>query len=290
MSKEKLKTQKNPSKKEKTSVVKTILTVIVNVLLYLFIAVCIFGIIVSITSKKDDDGATTIFGVQMRSVISPSMEKCDLTDVSSFEIKDIPTKSLVFIKVLPETEEEKEVFYSSLKVGDVLTFKYTYVTQETITHRITSITKKDTGGYIIELEGDNKNTEDGILTQVIDTSDVVSPNYVIGKVTGTSYTLGLFVYAIKTPVGIICIVILPSLIIVVLEIIRIVNLLSADKKKKLKAQSEELEKLREKLKELESAKLEEKPAHTENSVQSEENTENSENSVQSDEEPEGTEN
>ncbi len=247
--------KKNNSVKEKSSVVKKMLSVFLNALVYLFIAICLFGVIVSIASKKDEDGTATIFGVQMRSVISPSMEKCDQTDVSGFEIKDIKTKSVVFIKVVPESENEKNEFYASLKVGDVLTFKYTYVTQETITHRITSITKKDGGGYIIELEGDNKNTEDGVLTQVIDTSDVISPNYVIGKVTATSYLLGLFIYALKSPIGLICLIILPSIIIMILEIVKIVNVLGAEKKKKLQNAEQELKLLREKLKQLEGGEV-----------------------------------
>ena len=49
-----------------------------------------------------------------------------------------------------------------------------------------------------------------------------------------------------------CIIILPSLIIIVLEIIRIVNVLTAEKKKKLESDREELELLRQKLKALES--------------------------------------
>ena len=231
---------------------KFIYTLTVNTLLYSFIALCLFGIIVSVMAKKDADGTATLFGVQMRIVISPSMEKCEQTDVSNFEIKDIPIKSVVFIKVVPETEEEKEVFYSSLKKGDVLTFKYTYVTQETITHRIVDIQKKDTGGYVIQLQGDNKNTEDGILTQVIDTSNEFSTNYVIGKVESTSLLLGLFIYALKSPIGLICIVILPSIAIAVIELIKIGNLLTALKRAQLKKEKEELEFLREKLKQIEN--------------------------------------
>ena len=236
-------------KKKKT--LKTILNVMINVILYAFIILCIFGIVVSIVSKKDSDGTATIFGVQMRLVVSPSMEKCDQTDVSGFEIKDIKTKSVVFIKVVPESEKEKNEFYASLKVGDVLTFKYTYVTQETITHRIVDIEENGIGGYIIKLEGDNKNTEDGVLTQEINTSDEISSNYVIGKVTATSYLLGLFIYALKSPIGLICLIILPSIIIMILEIVKIVNVLGAEKKKKLQNAEQELKLLREKLKQLE---------------------------------------
>lgn len=234
---------------------KKVLNIVSNVVLYMFIIVCILGVIITIMSKKDEDGTATMFGIQMRSVISPSMEECELTDVSKFEIKSIRTKAIVFISVVPEDETAKNEFYKSLKKGDVLTFKYTYITQEVITHRIIDIKENGVGGYIIQLAGDNKNVEDGVLIQTIDTSDEISPNYVIGKVVGQSYAFGLFIWALSTPVGLICIVILPSLIIVIIEVVRIVNIVMADKKKKLAKEREELEELREKLKLLENGAM-----------------------------------
>ena len=235
---------------------KTIAKICANVLLYVFIALCLFGVIVTITAKKDPDGTATIFGKQLRFVQSSSMEKCDLTDVSDFKIKDIPVKSLIFIDVVPEDANKAEDWYADLKVGDVLTFKYVYVTQETITHRITSIEKKPTGGYIIELEGDNKNADASTLKQTIDTSLTDSPNYVIGKVTGKSYLLGLLVYALKTPAGLICIVILPATVILILELLHIIRIVNADKDKAIKNKQQlEIEELKRKLKELEEEKL-----------------------------------
>ena len=226
-----------------------------NVLLYLFIAICLLGVVLVITAKKDDDGTATIFGKQLRFVLSPSMEKCDATDVSSFEIKDIPTKSVVFIDTVPEDQTKAAAWYADLKVGDVLTFKYVYVRQETITHRITSIQAKETGGYIIQLQGDNKGDDVGVLTQEIDTSQKNSPNYVIGKVTGKSYLLGLFVHALKSPVGIVCMIILPAMAIIIFEIIKIINVFGAERKKKeneeKQTQQNELDELRRRLAERE---------------------------------------
>ena len=85
---------------------KKVWSIVSNVLLYLFIAICLIGVILTITAKKDEDGTATIFGMQMRLVISPSMEKCDATDVSDFEIKDIPVNSMVFIEVVPTDPTE----------------------------------------------------------------------------------------------------------------------------------------------------------------------------------------
>lgn len=248
---------------EKTQVIKKVGKIAANTLLYIFIAVCLFSVILTISSKKHADGTATIFGKQMRSVLSPSMEKCEATDVSDYEIKDIPTGSMVFIEVVPEDPEEAAQWYAHLKIGDVLTFKYVYVKQETITHRITGIRQNPDGGYTIRLEGDNKNSDSDTLTQTINTSEKNSPNYVIGKVTGQSYLLGLFVKTMKSPAGLICIVIIPSLIIVILEILKIIKLLGADNRKKEQEEKErtanELDELRRRLAEYEAGKPTETP-------------------------------
>ena len=243
---------------KKSSLAKTVVNIAANVLLYMFVAICVLGVVLTVVSKRGDDGTATIFGLQMRYVKSPSMEKCDLTDVSEYQIKDIPMNAMVFIETVPEDEAKAAEWYASLKMGDVLTFKYVYVRQETITHRIVNIEEKITGGYIITLEGDNKNAETDLMQQTIDTSLTDSPNYIIGKVTGQSYVLGLLVYAFKTPVGIVCLIIIPCLIIIAFEVIRLVKVFGKDKKEKLQAekkkQDDEIEELKRQLAELQNKK------------------------------------
>ncbi len=245
--------------------VKKTVNVILSVLTYLFFFICITSLILSVLAKKSPDGAVSVFGKQMRVVLSDSMAKCDQTDVSDFEIKDIPVKSMVFIDLMPEDEKEKNEWLKDLEENDVLTFRYVYVQQETITHRIKSITENENGGFTIVLEGDNKSSDSNILTQTIDTSEENSPNYVIGKVTGQSYFLGLLVTAVKSPVGIICIIILPALIVAILEIIKLVGAVNSKKKEKAHAEEqkkdEELDELRRKIKLLE----EERSASVDNS-------------------------
>lgn len=221
--------------------IKKIVTIVGNVLLYAALALCLFVLIISIASKKDVDGAATVFGRQLRLIRSDSMAASEFTDVSEYEIGSLPVKTLIVIETVPQTQAEAEQWYASLEVGDVLTFRYVYASQETITHRITSITPKDTGGYVIELKGDNATSATAAGTQTIDTSQTESPNYVIGKVTGDSYALGLLVYALKSPVGVVCIVILPSLIIIALEVVRIVSVVNEEKRKKAQAEAEKKE-------------------------------------------------
>ena len=191
----------------------------------------------------------------MRVVTSDSMAECELTNVSDYEIKDIPLGSMVFIQLVPEDKAEADEWYRSLKVGDVLTFKYVYSTQVTITHRIVSIDEKETGGFLIELAGDNKNSENSQLYQVIDTSLAGSTNYVIGKVTGQSLAFGSVVSALKEPLVIVFVIIVPCVAIVLYEIIKLVRVFGSERKKQEQAEREkkdkELEELRSKIAELE---------------------------------------
>lgn len=217
------------------SLLYKIIKIASNVLLYCFIALCAVLVITSFAMKQNTDDALTVFGYQARIIQSDSMEKSEFTDVSKYKIKSIPVKSLVFIQTVPEDEQEAEEWFADLEVGDVLTFRYVYNGQITITHRIIEIEEKSTGGRILTLEGDNKNASTNLMQQTLDTSkhfDLTNYNYTIGKVTGQSFLLGLLVYAMNTPVGMFCIVVVPCIIIIIMEILRIVNVFSEDKRKK----------------------------------------------------------
>ena len=226
-----------------------------NVILYVFLAVCVLSVFLTVFSKKDD-GATEVGGYQLRIVASDSMAACELTDVSAFEIKDIPVRTMVFVEVMPDDPAEADEWYRALKVGDVLTFRYVYATQVTITHRVTSVTPVD-GGYVIELAGDNKTSDSNQLYQTIDTSIPNNVNYVLGEVVGQSYVLGVIVSFLMEPVGTVALIILPCLVILILEVIKVVKMLTSDKKQKAREEAQqkddELEELRRKLAALEQA-------------------------------------
>lgn len=240
----------------KKRIAKRIAVITANVLLYSFLIVCFISVTLTLAAKKDEDGTSTIFGMQMRYVLTESMEACDATDVSDYDIKDIPQKAMIFVKVVPRDPADALEWYSDLEVGDVLTFKYVIVRQETITHRITAIDEKEDGtGYIITLRGDNVGEDGTASTQVIDTSKSESLNYVIGKVVGQSYFLGLLVHLLKEPAGMVLIIILPALLILFFEVIKIIRLFAREKKQKddktIADQQSELEELKRRLAELE---------------------------------------
>ena len=234
-----------------------------DVLFCLIIAFALFVLIISVSAKRDADGTANVFGYQLRFVRSGSMEKCDQTDVSGYKIKSIPVKSCVFIKKAPAPEDQQALneWCSALSVGDVLTFQYSKygaanIQDKVITHRIVKIEPKE-GGYIITLEGDNKNDTGSVGQQVIDTTKADGLDYIIGKVEGQSYFLGLCVYALKSPVGLIFIIIVPCMIIIAYEVIKIITVLNKDKKDRQQqektAKEDEIALLRKQLEELQKS-------------------------------------
>ncbi len=183
-------------------------------MLYTFFLICIIAVVFAVAFKRSSDGCVTLFDRQIRIVTTNSMEYCADTDVSEYEIGSIPAKSMVYIEVVPKEQEKREEWYASLRKGDVLTFRYDYGKEKVITHRIVEITE-DEQGYEIQLAGDNEASNADSLTQTIHTAD----GKIIGKVTWSNRTVGVLLTAVKSPVGIICIIILPSFLLLIYEVL-----------------------------------------------------------------------
>ncbi len=234
--------------------IKGIIRVVFNVLIYLFLIICLSMIIFLLAVKNNADSCVEVFNYQARIVVSQSMENCEKTDVSEFEIKSIPIYSLIIIENIPEDKAKADEWCKNLKVGDVLTFKYVYVKQETITHRITKISEKQSGGYKIELMGDNKIDDALTMSQIIDTSIPDSPNYLIGKVIWQSPFLGKVVSDMQKPTTLICMVTLLCGGVIVYEVIRIVSAFyqkkSREEKVKLDEREREFELMKQELEQL----------------------------------------
>lgn len=239
---------KNPKAKKAISIIG-------NVLLYLFIALCVLMVISTIITKKKGEDAVTVFGYQMRVVMSNSMEESDKTDVSDFKIKSIDVRSMVFIKTVPKDSQKSEEFYNKITEGDVLTFQYSEYANDpnnevVVTHRVVEKTQIE-GGYIIKLAGDNYQGE-RIIEEINTTEN--GPDYIIGKVVGQSKVLGLIAYSLKQWYGLVFIVILPCLIMIVYQVISLSGYYSNEKNKKSleeqKRQKETIDSQKEELEEL----------------------------------------
>lgn len=223
---------------------KRVLEIIFNAVLYTFLIVCVVSVLLTVLSKKDRDGAADVFGYQFRLVETNSMGASGNTNVSKFDIKSIPQGSLVIIEIVPENEKDAQKWYDSLREGDVLTFKYNnYDGQKIITHRIDEKNPLDNGSYELILKGDNVNG--GTQTVYTDGRDVY--NYVIGKVTFSSYALGVVMSFLSGPISLIAII-LVCFVIIIIEMVRIINALNADRRQRILAEGskkdEEINKLR----------------------------------------------
>ena len=241
----------------KLGITKKAFSIISEIIVYIFVAICLFSVIVSIFSKKDPDGTARILDRQLRFVETESMEFSEYNDVSGYDIGSIRKDSLIVISTVPEEESEADAWYDALEVGDVLTFKYMMgASQVTITHRLIDKDPVSSGGYLLTLKGDNESSEGGAMLQTIYSKDTASLNYVIGKVSLVSYPLGLLITALKSPIGLVFIIIIPCALIIILELIRIMRLFGKEKQKKIDEENEqkdnEIELLKQKLAALEA--------------------------------------
>lgn len=232
---------------------KKIISIVLDVLLYTFLALAIVVVALTIMSKvaqKDDpNGAPNLFGYEMRYVETGSMEP------------EYPVNTMVFIERAPENYEDSIKWFENVKVGDVLTFKYREAGQQiVITHRVISKeynaekytdgihADEEKGGYVITLVGDNDGGDGEKMEQTIYTyahyNEMAEPEdqlrgQVIGKVVGQNLVLGTIVTTLKQPLGMVLIIIVPCLIVIIIEVIRIVKVLNSEKNEKAKKKQEE---------------------------------------------------
>ena len=86
----------------------------------------------------------------------------------------------------------------------------------------------------------------------------VDTNYVIGEVVGQSYLFGLIMSFLMQPIGIVFIIIMPCLVIMIMEFVKIGKVVTADKRQKeleeKQKKDDELDELRRRLAELEKQK------------------------------------
>lgn len=163
-----------------------------SIVLMICIAVfCAGGYLYSLNGNSLDFGNT-----DTRVVVSGSM---DGEPRSEYDIETIPVGSMVFIHEVPDGPYAYD-FYSSLRIGDVVTFHYKNpVTRENmvVTHRIIDIS---------DSSGDIKFTMagDAIRDDPTNTSKQVvyaSSGDMIGKVVGVSPVLGDITVFISSATG-----------------------------------------------------------------------------------------
>lgn len=163
------------------------------------------------------NGGTLDFSdTEARVVVSGSM---DGEPRSGCDIATIPTGSLVLIRPVED--------WSSLEVGDVLTFDYIHPASHeamVVTHRIVDISESG-GAYTYTLMGDSiadDPTNGSVQVVASDSGDIH------GEVVGVSHWLGVLVRFLSTWTGRMCLVLAPCIIFIVSEVRSIVRTLRGD--------------------------------------------------------------
>lgn len=169
---------------------------------------------------------------EVKVVVSGSM---DGEPREEYPIKTIPIKSLVIIHDVPSDESGKKDFYSSLNVGDVLTFHYVNPAsgeKMVVTHRIVEIqTTTDASGnthYTYTMKGDSVDddpTNSSTQTITSDSGDI------IGEVVGVSVVLGNIVVFLSSWFGKFVVIVGLCAIIIVSQLHSLYHTLKSEKQK-----------------------------------------------------------
>lgn len=116
---------------------------------------------------------------------------------------------------------------SSIRVGDIITFVSEDALSygKTITHRVVGLDQDANGRYRYRTKGDNNNVAD---------SWIVPERNVIGKVVFRIPQLGYIQQFLSTAYGWVIAIVLPCLIIVVYDIVKLAYALITSSKKKVK--------------------------------------------------------
>ena len=179
------------------------------------------------------NGDSFDFGdTEVKVVISSSM---DGEPREEYPIKTVPVKSLVVIHDVPSGESERESFYSSLNIGDILTFYYNNpVSGErmVVTHRIIDIqTTTDASGnahYTFTLKGDSIDDDPtNTSTQTVTSNS----GDVIGKVVGVSLVLGEIVVFLSSWLGKFVVIVGLCAVIIVSQLHSLYHTLKSGKQK-----------------------------------------------------------
>ncbi|MGN1095845.1 MAG: signal peptidase I [Eubacteriales bacterium] len=188
----------------KSKSIKKTLSIVGNVLLWLFVAFAVFMTVLVFSSQSNKESIPNIMGKSLITIQSDSMKP------------EFKKGDLIIDKIL--TNDEKK----ELKVGDIITY---YVDlngdgeKELNTHRIVDV--YEDGGYVYYVtKGDNKETN-----PVNDKDPVMHP-YVLAKYTGTKIGgVGKIISFLQTSVGFMVVIVIPLVIFFLFELYNFISII-----------------------------------------------------------------
>lgn len=184
--------------------VKKALQITGNVLLWIFVVFAVFVTVLVFSAQGNKDGLSNIMGKSLVTIQSDSMKPV------------FKTGDLIIDQILTNSEKLE------LKPDDIITY---YVDlngdgiSELNTHRIVDVYEKDGYTYYVT-KGDNNETN-----PVNDAEPVMHP-YVLAKYTGVKLGgIGTVINFLQTPVGFLCVIVLPLVVFFLFELYNFIALI-----------------------------------------------------------------
>ncbi len=224
--------------------IKKITGIVVNVLLWLFVAFSVVITIIAVSASANKKNVPTLGGRCYLSVQSDSMNASKPEWVSADKPSGFKTGDLLIGKYI----SDDQAAIAALEIGDVITFEYdmnhdgVYSQGEYNTHRIVEIiTKEDGSVNFYKTQGDNEAFSHG-ATEEVYASRIIAV-YTGDKIGG----IGGVITALSTPLGFGLCIVLPLGLFFGYELfvfIRTVMQVKNEGKKMITAADEELIKQR----------------------------------------------
>lgn len=214
--------------------IKNILNIALDVLMILFLVFSAFTLVVSLTQKAEEPGGkpSHLFGNIIRSVQSESMEAYKFDGTEYDDNNEFHKGDIIICKA---TDED-----TTYEIGDAVMFwmpvnedatqadsKYVCYTKVLVTHEIVEITKDDKGNNLYWTQGLNLKTnfEKDVLPKTADEF--------VGKYNGTKIGgIGNVIDFVQSGLGFFLCIIVPILIFVIIQTIRVIRNVIAYKAQK----------------------------------------------------------
>lgn len=194
--------EKNEAEVKQKSPAKKVLGIIVNVLLWIFVAFCALTTVLAFAQTSSSYNVPSIGDVTILTVKTDSMKPV-------FEAGDI-----IIAKKVDDQDAE------NLQVDDIITFAMSDVDgdgyRDLNTHRIVEVIKDESGKVTsYRTKGDNNAIED---------ADTVNTGAVVCKYTGTRIQkLGHVLGFLQTPTGFLVVIVIPLVLFFVFELISFIR-------------------------------------------------------------------
>ena len=214
---------------EKKKNTRKIIGVIVDVIIWVFVILCVGVSIVAVSASTNAKNVPTVGGTCFLNVKTDSMNAAKPADVPAGKPSGLLSKYLA--------EDESAV--DALEVGDIITFEMRLDSSNTVdynTHRIIAVERNENGALLsVTTKGDNNELADG---------SQVSRSNIIAVYTGSKIPgLGKAMDFLSTRVGFGVCILLPLILFFIYQVVKFVMAFMSVKntgKKVISAADEEL--------------------------------------------------